>query len=112
MRYEVGVAHRDAVGRLWLVLSLEPLVLAGGRMGRVATHQPREAPRLEPARGVTVEDLCQRWKVDVEAIDAAAAPFLAPRPAAVKPRARRGRPTRADVEASVVEVRTHRHAYA
>jgi len=70
-KVDVGVVYRRGER---LFLSLAENVLVAGEGGELRRYRPRRSDRQ--VRGITVGDLCERWGVDVEAIDGLAEAHL------------------------------------
>lgn len=96
---QVGVAYREASGRLWLAVSERDVVRS--HLGTWRTRRVNRGGHFVPVTSLTVEDLCRHWKVTAEAIDLVVHRFLAPvatLKARLRDAPRKARGTPCDVE--------------
>lgn len=78
--FEVGVVYRKN-SRYYLAVRENTLLsLKNGVRSEIQPYN-----RYEAARGVTVADLCRRWKISAEDLDSCVRDYLAPCAEGIKP---------------------------
>jgi hypothetical protein len=84
--FEIGVVYRKN-SRLYLAVSERNLITF--RNARVVEVKPHA--RYEVVRSISVEELCRRWGITIDALDRSTTHYLAPSPEGIKPRPRGSR---------------------
>lgn len=104
-KFEIGLIYRkDSV----FYLSIEEHRLVTFKKGECIRTYSKEnkVDNFEAVRGMTVEDLCQKWKLDINDFDKKLAPFFSPTPEGLKPRSGNKRKARVENDFISQKMRT------